>query len=166
MTWIDFDRDLGRARDAKPRMQRGHDSLQLVRPQHGRRAAAKMEVSDGLAGEPRSDQVDLAFQQLGIGGDRRMAAGDRGVAAAIEAQLGAERYVQIERNRRRRRQRREPALIGRGVDPGAELHGRRIAGVTRQPPVQIFEPFRLHERAEPVPREGRMIGGSGRDELI
>jgi len=24
----------------------------------------------------------------------------------------------------------------------------------------------LHERAEPVPREGRMIGGSGRDELI
>jgi hypothetical protein len=153
-TWIDFDRDLGRVRDAKPRMQRGHDSHQLVRPQHCRGAAAKMEVSDGVAGEPRSDQVDLAFQQLGIGGDRRVAACDRGVAAAIEAQLGAERYMQVERNRRVDRQRREPSLTSRAVDPGAELHGRRIAGVTRQPPVQIFEPFRLHERAEPVPEKG------------
>ena len=32
-----------------------------------------MDVRDGLAGEPRSDQVDLALQQLGIGGDRRRA---------------------------------------------------------------------------------------------
>ena len=72
-TRIDLDRDLGSVCDAKPRMQRRHDSLQLVWLQHGRSAAAKMDVRDGLAGEPRSDQVDLALQQLGIGGDRRRA---------------------------------------------------------------------------------------------
>ena len=112
-----------------------------------------------------ADQVDLAFQEFGIGGDRRMAAGDRGVAAAIEAQLGAERYVQIKRNRGVSRQRHEPALIGRSVDLGAELHGRRIAGVTRPPPVQIFEPS-LAWACRTGPRKARMIGGSGRDELI
>jgi hypothetical protein len=36
-----------------------------------------MDVSDGLAGQPRSDQVDLTFQQLGISGDRRVSDGFR-----------------------------------------------------------------------------------------
>jgi hypothetical protein len=153
-TRIDLDGDLCRARDAKPCVQRGHDPHQLVRLQHGRGAAAKMDMRDGLPGEPRSDQLDLTLQQLGIGGDRRVAAGHRGVAAAIEAQLGAERHMQIERNRRIGRQRREPALISLSVDPRVELHRCWIAGVTRQPPVQIFEPIRLHERADPVPENG------------
>ena len=135
-------------------MQRRHDSLQLVWLQHGRSAAAKMDVRDGLAGEPRSDQVDLALQQLGIGGDRRVAAGDRSVTAATEAQLAAERYVQVKRNRGVGRQGREPALIGRSIDRRAELHGRRIARVTRQPPVQIFQQIRSHRRAGSGPENG------------
>ena len=58
-----------------------------------------MDVGDGSGGEPRSDQADFALQQVSVGGDRRVAAGDSGVAAAIQAQLGAERHMQIERDR-------------------------------------------------------------------
>ena len=83
-------------------------------------------------------QMYLALQKVDIGRNRLVAPHDCGVAAAIEAELGAERHMQIDRDRRPRWQCGEPAAVTARIDLRGELHRSRIAGVARNAPAEML----------------------------
>ena len=97
-----------------------HDRPQPLRRHHRRRAAAPVHMAHRQpAPDRRRHQLDLRQQRLGVGVHGSGLAHHGGVAAAVPAQPGAERHVQVERqhgvvraappasrDRRRRRPRR------------------------------------------------------------
>ena len=88
------------------------------------------DMRDGLLPSDQvGDQVDLGQQPLGIGEQRRFLAYYRRVAGAEQAQGGAERDMQIQRNRRIIGQGGEPAGIDGRRDLGRDMRRGRIARV-------------------------------------
>ena len=93
-------------------LQPVRDRDQLVAGQRRRRAAAPVhvQVRRPPANQP-GNVVDLAHQQRGVGAMRRFEPDDRRVAAAIKTEPVAERHMEVERERRFRRQLSQPAPI-------------------------------------------------------
>ena len=110
---IELDGVFLQRREIEQRGEPRGDGLQPVRAEDRGRAAAPVQMLELAALEP-VEQLDLVDQPLGIGVDRLALAHRAGVAAAIEAELGAERHVDIERERRLGRQRGEPLGIAVG----------------------------------------------------
>ena len=76
-------------------------------------------------------QFVFGQQRAGIRFQRLDAVHRTGVAAAEQAELGAERHVQIHRNRCFRRQGCEPLAIPRAIHGGREMRRGRVARVAR-----------------------------------
>ncbi len=127
---VELDGVLLQARQVEQRGEPRGDRLQPMRPQDRGRAAAPMQMGE-LAAAQGAEQRDLVEQALGVGLDRLAPAHGVRIAAAIEAQLGAERHVDVKREARLVRQRREPVGIGRWPDGGGEMRRGRVGGVAR-----------------------------------
>ena len=94
-------------------------------------AAAPVQMDDAPSADGGAQQVHLFAQKIGIGRDRRRLAHRLGGAAAIEAELAAIGDMQIERQRRLRRQRREPRRVSLRPHIGGEMRRGRIGRVAR-----------------------------------
>ena len=116
-----------------------------------RRAAAKMDVVhlDAALDLPRY-QIDFAAQGGGVYGNGLVAAGNRGVAAAVPAHRPAERNVQIKRGTGVSRYRLEPFGIGVGTYRGRKMRRGRIARVARQPFLSVAS-RKIWPHVVPVP---------------
>ena len=68
-------------------------------------AAAPVQADDAAPADRRAQKIDFRPEEVGIGGDRGYLTHRLGGAAAVEAELAAIGNVQIERQRRLRRQR-------------------------------------------------------------
>ena len=117
----------------------GQQGFEIGGCDHGRRAAAEMDVAHRETGwQGRGDQVDLALEQVEILGDRIVARDDLGVAAAVPAHGPAERHMEIERQALAGGQVAQPFQIVRRLDLRAEMGRRREAGVARHPEAVIL----------------------------
>ena len=95
---VDLDRDLAIRLHREAGADMGQQGFEVGGCDHGRRAAAEMDVAHREAGwQSRGDQVDLPVEQVEIVGDRIVARDDLGVAAAVPAHGPAERHMEIER---------------------------------------------------------------------
>ena len=129
--------------------QHVHHLGDLLRVQEVGRATAEVHLLDlAVAVEHRGGQRDLAVQPGQVGLPARLVAGDDAVAAAVEARAGAERDVQIQRNRARDR----IAIAGRGhlaqlrlAEPGRELRRGRVRGIARPRHVVALEQLRIEQ---------------------
>src|SRR3546814_4422186 len=75
-----------------------HQIREIIRRQDRGRAAAPVQAVDRPAFSKHAcEQIDLPAQQAHVGGDAQVVAGHRSVAAAVPAELMAERNVEIER---------------------------------------------------------------------
>jgi hypothetical protein len=94
---VDFNRDLDRGRHKEAMPDRSHQVGKLLRRQKGRGTTTEMNLPDLEAAiDQPHDLLDLTAQPRPVNGDGFVAAGDRGVAAAIPTHRSAERYMQIE----------------------------------------------------------------------
>ena len=106
---IEFDCEFGLAIEIETVMQSRHNALEMAFLQDIGRAAAKVECRYAPPAADRgADKIDLLQQRFDIIVDRASASRHRGVAAAIPAEFLAEGDVQIERERRVRRDGAEP----------------------------------------------------------
>jgi hypothetical protein len=130
---VDFDGDFRRRQHKEAMPDRSDQVGKRLRRHDGRRAAAEMDVLDleaaiDLAGH----ELDLTAQRRRVDGDRFVAAGDRGVAAAIPAHRAAERHMEIKRRGRVRRDRLQPLSINLGSDCIRKMRRGGIARISRQ----------------------------------
>ena len=110
-----FERDLGGAAPVGPGRQPRNESLQLRRRQERRGAAAKVDEVHGTAGDRRGVEVHVPL----IGEQAQIVLDLAGVLVRVDAEvaevtpLAAERNVQIEpeRHRRRRRIQRNAGIV-------------------------------------------------------
>ena len=101
---IDLDRDLGRGADAEGALKQAHDSPEVASLEDRRRSAAPVNMRDTHAARQMlRHEFDLTLQEIHIGRNRAVGAGNRGVATAIEAKFRAEGNVPVERQGRLRR---------------------------------------------------------------
>ena len=142
MARIELDRVLAQAREIERLLEPGDDPGEVQAAERGRRAAAPVQVRHRMRADALGDEADLGDQHGGVGVDRLLLADRLGVAAAIEAELAAERDVQIERERRARGQLGEPGRVGVGPDVLGKMRRGRIGGVARH--VLLGENVRLH----------------------
>jgi hypothetical protein len=97
---LDLDDNLAVGGECDNGTQRFRDTLKIRGRQHCRGTPTPMNVDCAVpAAQLPSNQGDLAFEEADIDSDRSVAAGHPGVTAAIEAELGAARNVQIDRQR-------------------------------------------------------------------
>jgi hypothetical protein len=94
-------------------------------------AATPMQMHDAPSTDRRAHKIDFRPEKVGIGGDRGRLTHRLGGAAAVEAELAAIGDMQVERQCRLRRQRREPRRVGFGLHVGGEMRCGRIGRVTR-----------------------------------
>ncbi len=133
---VELDGDFGVRRECEPLAQPAHDRDEFVGRQHGRRAAAPMDVTDRRApGNGGRDAVDLLDKPPRIGAMGGLQAHHAGVAAAIEAKTVAKRHMQIERKRSLFREIGEPAGVDAGADRACEMRRGGVARVTGRAPV-------------------------------
>ena len=137
---VDLDGDLGVGREGEAGAQPVHDLGQPLRRHQRRRAAAPMDMlHPQLPPDRRGDQVDFGQHRVGVGFHRLGLVHRGGVAAAVPAQLGAERHVQIERQHRVVRQGGQPAAIDPRIHRRREMRRRRVAGVARHARVVFLD---------------------------
>ena len=111
---VELDGVFFQARQVEVRGELRGDGFQPLRAENGGRAAAPMQMREPAAAQALQ-HGEFGDQALRIGVDRLALAHGAGVAAAIEAELGAERHMDIEREGRLARQRAEPLRINVGV---------------------------------------------------
>jgi len=125
--------------------QHVHHLRDLLRVEEVGSAAAEVHLLDfAVAVEHRRGHRDLAVQPGQVGRAARLVAGDDPVATAVEARAGAERDVQVQRDRTRDR----VAIAGRShlpqlglAETGRELRRGRVGGVAR--PRHVIAPEQL-----------------------
>ena len=127
---VELDRVLLEGRQIEARGQfRGH-GLQPFRAEDRGRAAAPVQMGE-LAPGQALQQLDFLEQPVGIGVDRLALAYGAGITAAVEAHLGAERHVDIERQAGIARQLAQPLAIEFRPDGGREMRRGRVGRVAR-----------------------------------
>jgi hypothetical protein len=142
---VEFDRDLGAGREVESLAQESDQRQPVLRRQHGRAAAAEMQMANGEALRQRvRDQRDLPVQGGQVGTDRLVAVDYLGVATAEPAHRVAERDADVERQRHRRIELTEPVAIARPVDPRAEMWRRGITGVAGNTQIVSFGKLGRH----------------------
>jgi hypothetical protein len=162
---IDLDRHLGRGREPEGAAQHRHQAGELVVGQEGGRAAAEVDLRDGLpVPEFAHVQIDLALERLEVRLRPVMVTRDHLVARAVVADLLAERDVHIDRHRARAGDdsaavsalpQRLPVVLGReGLD---EAIGRRVRGVARPGNVEPAEQV-LRDRDGRTAARGVRVG--------
>jgi hypothetical protein len=131
---VHFDRAFGIRGDVEVPPDRGVEARNLLQGEVGRRPAAPVVLDDTAAsGQGRGQHADFAREIFEIGlRDVALLRGDHG-AAAIGAALGAERNVDVERERIAGDRRRggQPVAVALRVEALVKLHRggvRRIAG--------------------------------------
>ena len=95
--WVHFDGIFALGVKKKMLPQQPHELRKLLIGQKGGRAAAQMQLRDGLAGEMRAVKGQFLPQQMQILGSLLPMPGDDFVAGAEIAQGGAKRQVHINR---------------------------------------------------------------------
>ena len=144
-TTVELDRDLSVGEERKVPPKPAAKPLEVVRREHGRRAAAEVNVAHRVNGAERlGHQLDLAKKDLEVATDRAVAARHRGMTAAIPAEALAERHVQVERQRRLRRQRGKPAAVVVRRDASVEVRRRRVACIALHRTVVFGQEFGSH----------------------
>ena len=144
---VDLDGVFAPRHQAEVAPQHGHQLAQLVVAEEGGRAAAQVQLADGLAGaDARHVQVHLAAQVAQVGRAAVVVLGDDLVAGAVVAQRFAERNVHVQRQRQRHGGRAGAALLQRLDVIGLaerldEAVRRRVRGVARPGHVEFGEQF-------------------------
>lgn len=111
--------------------QLGHQLAQLIVAEERRGTAAKVQLFYALGGvQVAADQLDFLFQALQVGVGAAAVLGDDLVAGAVVANVRAERYVHVQRQRPQ-----GLAAVAQGVEQvegthlAAELRRRGVRGV-------------------------------------
>ena len=143
---VQFDGDLRPFGKGEPSPEMVDESEEIVRREDIRAAAAEVNVTDRQARpDAARREIDLAPEQLNIGRHRPVTAHDLGVAAAEPAQRVAEGNVNVERGPLAGIELLQPPAIAGGIHGGAEVGGRRIAGIARDGPVVLGDEVEIHE---------------------
>ena len=153
---VDLDRHLGPRGEGKALAQRRHQGGEILRREHGRGAAAPVDMGDlGPLGDGAGNQTGLALEHPCIVANRCVLAHDLGVAAAVPAHAGAERDMEIERHPLVARDGGEPVPIDLGIHACVEMRRRRVARVPGDRCVVTLQEFYVHGAILAVPdREG------------
>ena len=131
---VDLHRHLAIRTGIEQRRQPAAHFQQTLRPELGRRAAAPLDRADHQVGRDAGDVFELAHHDAGVALQRLRPVHRRRVAGAVEAELPAERHMQVEGGRATTEVCKPCRMLGR-ADRRLELRRRRIAGVARHRPV-------------------------------
>ncbi len=130
---VDFDAVVARivVQQVQVLAQLGHQLAQLIVAEERRGTAAKVQLFYALGGvQVAADQLDFLFQALQVGVGTAAVLGDDLVAGAVVANVRAERYVHVQRQRPQ-----GLAAVAQGVEQvegthlAAELRRRGVRGV-------------------------------------